>query len=343
MNNKNNKSHCNLALQSLTLLTTLFLAACNGGTPDENDGAIVSVQSLANTNAQCNGTPGPGNITDVILATGQSNLIGPDTTVSATLDSFGKVIQFQRPDKPHPYVFAWTVDPDNNNAGLGWQIADLTQSWHDTNPGVGGIARNNFAFHFAKQVADRSSTCRIIGIVMVAEGGKGISHWDYGQPGWNQVERHVGEALDAIGKTSLDGILWHQGESDWIINGTCFPDDVCANDLPDYYAQKLFDKIADPEISNPYGRSALINRLRRQSWYGENKPFIAAETLQAPMNVHLNKLNDDKDYWTATVRGDIASGLDISETDPSRNHYSAAGLRKLGERYATEYIKMRSY
>lgn len=339
MNKKNKKSH----LKCISLSLILSLAACNGGTPDDENGTLVSVQGSTDSNSQCTGTATPDNITDVILATGQSNLIGPDTTVAATLDNFGKVVEFRRPDKPHPYVFAWTVDPDNNNAGLGWQIADLTQSWHDTNPGVGGIARNNFAFHFAKQVADRSSTCRIIGIVMVAEGGRGISHWDYDEPGWNQVERHVGEALNAIGKSSLDGILWHQGESDWIVDGTCYPGDVCVNDAPDFYAQKLFDKIADPDISNPYGDSALINRLRRQSWFGENKPFIAAETLQAPVNVHLNKLNDDQDYWTATVRGDTASGLGINVTDPFRNHYSAAGLRELGSRYATEYIRMRSY
>ena len=290
---------------------------------------------------QCAGEFRPEQITDLVLATGQSNLIGADTSVAATLDQFGKVIEFAEPDTPHPRVFAWTVDPFNDNAGLGWAVANLTQSWHDTSPGSGGIARNNLAFHFAKQVAKESSGCRVVGIVMVAEGGTGIAHWDEGATGWNEVVRQVGAALSAIGKTSIDGVLWHQGESDWIVDGSCFPDGFCTNGLADFYPQRLYSRIANPLIPNPVGDQALIDRLRRQSWFGDNRPFIAAETLRAPVNVHLVKLNTDDDFWTATVRGDAASGLEINPNDPFENHYSAEGLRQLGGRYATEYMKMK--
>lgn len=338
----------------------LMLSGCNGGSREDEETSVsplptpVSPQTnpqtdtITNANANnstspCSAPATPNDITDVILATGQSNLIGPDTAVAASIDRFGKVTEFYPPDKPHPQVFAWTVDPGSNNAGTGWKVASLTQSWHDTNPGVGGIATNNFAFHFAKQVADRSSTCKVIGIVMVSEGGKGIAHWDYGKPGWLEIKRHVGEALSAIGKDRIDGIIWHQGESDWIADGTCYPESICINDAPDFYAQKLYSRIADPNINNPYGDLALIDRLRKEGWFGPNKPFIAAQTLQAPVNVHLDKLNTDNDYWTATVRGDNASGLEVNARDPHRNHYSANGLRELGARYATEYLKMKNY
>lgn len=307
----------------------------------------VSVQQVDNNTQQvstdhdCSGSFDPEDITDLILATGQSNLIGPNTEVAATYDRFGNVVQFQEPDLPHPRVFAWTVDPVNNNAGLGWKIAKLTQSWHDSNPGRGGIADNNFAFHFAKQVAKLAKGCRIVGIVMVSEGGKGIAHWDTGAEGWNQVQRHLGEAMSAIGRNSIDGILWHQGESDWIEDGSCFPGDTCVNGTPDYYAQKLYSAIADPAIGNPYGGSALINRLRRESWFSGSTPFIAAETMKAPVNVHLRKLNTDNDKWTACIRGDAASGLEHNPNDPHKNHYSGEALRQIGRRYAREYMAMK--
>ena len=335
-----------------TTLFALFLAGCNGNSLEDDEQAatestVVTVQggaplpALLESDPDCAGPYSANQITDLVLATGQSNLIGPDTEVAAIVDRFGQVLQFRNPDLPHPRVFAWTVDPNRNNAGQGWKVARLTQSWHDSNPGIGGTAHNNFAFHFAKQVARRASGCRVIGIVMVSEGGKGIAHWDEGASGWNQIERHLGEAMSAISKNSIDGMLWHQGESDWIVDGTCYPGDFCRNDLPDYYPQKLYSQIADPQINNPYGNTALIDRLQRLDWFGNNKPFIAAETLQAPVNVHLNKLNSDDNPWTACVRGDLASGLEPNILDPFNNHYSAEGLRQLGRRYAREYMSMK--
>ena len=101
--------------------------------PGDTEFSEIEVQSGPVSNFACTGgTPSPSDITDIILATGQSNLIGPDTVVAATIDQFGKVVEFQQPDLPHPRVFAWNVDPTNNNAGIGWKTADLTQSWHKT-------------------------------------------------------------------------------------------------------------------------------------------------------------------------------------------------------------------
>lgn len=322
-----------------------LLSACNGGAGEQATAPIVTAQNAGTTptrlaaDEQCPGNYGPEQITDLILATGQSNLIGPETEVAATLDRYGKVIEFEEPDLPHPRVFAWTVDP-LNNAGLGWSVAQLTQSWHDSAPGIAGLANNNFAFHFARQIAKQSAGCRVVGIVMVSEGGRGISHWDQDAAGWQQVVRQVFDAMGAIGRTSIDGILWHQGESDWIVDGTCYPGDSCNNNLPDFYAQKLYSAIAAPEIANPVGENALVDRLKRQSWFGEEKPFIAAETLRAPVNIHLNKLNSDNNYWTACIRGDLSSGLQPNPLDPYENHYSGEALRQLGRRYAREYMQM---
>ncbi len=313
--------------------------SCQVGESASTASATQQFQSNIQSDVQCTGSYDPSDITDLVLVTGQSNVTGAETSVAATLDRWGKVTSFRAPDQPHPRVFAWTVDPGNSNAGTGWQVASLNQSWHDSAPGVGGIARNNFAFHFAKRVAE-SDGCRVVGFVMVSEGGKGIAHWDNNRQGWNEVVRQITEAMTAIGRSSIDGILWHQGESDWISDGTCFGDDHCRNNQPDYYAQKLYSKITDHTVPNTVGGSALIDRLRRESWFGEGKPFIAGETLQAPVNVHLNKLNTDSDRWTACVSSDKYSGLGVRENDPFKNHYSASGLRELGARYASEYLQM---
>lgn len=291
------------------------------------------------TDSSCIGQYGPSDITDVILVTGQSNVTASETEVAADFDQWGKAIAFYPPDQPHQRVFAWTVDSRDNNNGTGWKVAALNQSWHDSSPGVGGLVRNNFAFHFAKKVAIGGS-CRVVGIIMVAEGGRGISHWDNGATGWLEVNRHVTEAVSALGRTTIDGVLWHQGESDWIIDGTCFTGSTCRTNLPDYYPQKLYSRIANPSIANPVGNQALIDRMRRSNWFGANKPFIAAETVKAPLNIHLNKLNSDGDKWTASVQGSAASGLSVRGDDPDQNHYSAEGLRELGSRYATAYFEM---
>ena len=293
----------------------------------------------AEDNSACVGPYTANDITDLLLVTGQSNVTGAETSVSATLDRWGKVTKFHSPDQPHPRVFAWTVTPRSNNAGAGWQVASLDQAWHDSAPGVGGIARNNFAFHFAKHVVT-SEKCRVVGFVMVSEGGKGISHWDYNATGWNEVVMAVTQALAAIGRSSLDGILWHQGESDWIVDGTCFNVPRCRNNQPDYYAQKLYSRIADQSIPNPVAGNALIDRLRRANWFGNGKPFIAGKTLKAPVNLHLDKLNTDNDRWTACVDSNKESGLGIRRDDPFQNHYDADGLRELGVLYANEYIQM---
>ncbi len=330
---------------ALMFALLLLISACNGSTEQTPAAPEVAVQNVPNattmaSDARCEGTYQPDQITDLILATGQSNLIGPETEVAASFDGFGKVIEFYEPDLPHPRVFAWTVN-SRDNRGQGWKVAQLNQSWHDSAPGVAGLANNNFAFHFAKQLAQQSTGCRVVGIVMVSEGGHGISHWDQDAEGWQQVTTQVYAAMGAIGRTEIDGVLWHQGESDWIVDGTCYPGDSCNNGQPDFYARKLYSRIADPAVPNPVGTNALIDRLRRQSWFGENKPFIAAQTLRAPVNVHLNKLNDDGDNWTACVRGDLVSGLEANPLDPYENHYSGNALRQLGRRYAAEYLQMK--
>jgi len=122
-------------------------------------------------------------------------------------------------------------------------------------------------------------------------------------------------------KSAIDGILWHQGETDWILEGTSDPD--VAQPAPiDYYPIQL---------------SALINNFRLQNWYDNTKPFICGETINAEgVNTHLNGLNSDSDSATACVEG---AGLPSIGRDG--NHFSANALRTIGSRYADTYFLIR--
>ena len=167
-------------------------------------------------------------------------------------------------------------------------------------------------------------------MIIAGAPGEGIAHWDEGGYFFQTIHAKVLSALNVQGvKAQIDGILWHQGETDWQILGTSDPDASEAEKMyADYYPEKL---------------SGLIARFRTQSWFGYNGTFICGETQQAPLNEHLMALNTDADLQTACVG---SSGLTTREmdllADPPQlgTHFDAESLRELGERYGLKYLQM---
>jgi len=227
-------------------------------------------------------------ITDLILVTGQSNALGADTEFDPALDGTSE------------RVFAFTEE--------GWRRADLHQVWDlgwfpRGNPG--GEPSNNLALHFGKQITSQRSD-RVVGFVLVAAPGKGIEHWDTGGAFFSSIDQKVLNAINqAPQKSSIDGILWHQGE----------------NDEGDFqYGEKL---------------NRVIANFRQQSWFAADRPFICGETaVFEVVNRQLMALNNDGDRWTGCVDSD---GLDTREDG---FHFNAGGLRELGWRYATKYLSL---
>ena len=265
-------------------------------------------------------------ITDLILVTGQSNVRGSQTEYDPALDI------------THNRILAFT------SAGI-WETADLHQAWDvdGWHPGNGSLnpycladpnceARtpyNNFAFHFAKTIVEADPD-RVVGLIIASAPGEGIAHWDVGSEFSQIVDSKVLDALNTQGvKAQIDGILWHQGETDWLVLGTSDPD---ASDTEKAYADYYPDKL-----------SALISNFRTQSWFGINRPFICGETRQAPVNEHLMALNDDGDLHTACVAGSDLTTLemDLFASPPILGtHFDAEALRVLGQRYAQQYLQM---
>ena len=229
-------------------------------------------------------------ITDLILVTGQSNALGADAGFNPALDA------------PNERVFAFTDQ--------GWRVANLDQVWdlgRYPRNAVNTIPSNNFGLHFGKRMATRLND-RVIGIVLITAPGEAISHWDSSGGFFAQTRDKVSRALNELPhKSKVDGILWHQGESD-------------GRDR-DEYSEALFE---------------LINDFRSEPWFEFELPFICGETASSPVNLQLQKLNQDNDPWTACIR---AEGL---PTLGDNSHFNAEALRTIGRRYADQYIEMRS-
>ena len=249
----------------------------------------------------------PEDITDLILVTGQSNTLGAGTSYNSAEDS------------GHPQVFAYT--------DMGWQVAELFQTWdRNSHPGPGTAdaapenIHNNFALHIGKRIVELDDQ-RVVGFLLVSEPGEGIQHWTPGNIGMNRVQEKVINAINELPqKSSLDGIVWHQGETDWLLEGTS-DIDVSQPAPVNYYPLQLQN---------------LINNLRWESWYNAALPFICGETINATgVNTHLNALNSDADPQTACVEG---AGLTSRTIDGS--HFDAPALRTIGSRYAEKYYEL---
>lgn len=201
-------------------------------------------------------------------------------------------------DDPSDRVYAWTEN--------GWDIANLTQvwdlGWHPRTTPDGLHPHNNFAIHFGKQVATDSE--RVIAFIVLSAPGRPISHWDSEKSFYQKINFTVLEALSQLPHiVQLNAILWHQGENNWY-GGT-------------EYRVKL---------------EQLVANFRSESWFGEESLFICGETHRAPVNVDLDTLNVDGDIRTACVS---SLGVDVLA---DQTHFSAAGLREIGKRYAQKYI-----
>jgi len=230
----------------------------------------------------------PADITDLILVTGQSNALGAESAFDAGLDF------------PHKQVFAFTDQ--------GWQQADLHQVWdlgHFPRGNPGEEPNNNLALHMAKEVA-RQRGDRVVGFVLATAPGQSITHWSPAGEFFQQIDNKVLQAINQLPqKSQLDGILWHQGESD--------------EGDPDYHL-KL---------------DSLIENFRVQNWFSSDRPFICGETaVFEVVNRQLKALNNNGDQWSGCV------GSENLQTHLDGFHFNAEGLRELGRRYALKYLEI---
>jgi len=253
----------------------------------------------------------PSDITDIIVLTGQSNASGVQTGFDATLDAGNE------------RLFAFNEDGQ-------WQAADLDQYWDENLPSnfasaaEGRDPYNNLVFQVGKSLAEQ--TDRVVGIILVTAPGEGISNWDYNSEFYTKIRNKVTDALATLPqKDSVDAMIWMQGETDWLAEGTADPEATGFSSFDsDFYRNYYPNKL-----------NQLINNLRSEFWYTSNAQFICAETKKTNLNHHLMALNNDGDDRTSCAQ---ASDLPTRDSDPFGNHYSGAALRTLGDRIAALYL-----
>jgi hypothetical protein len=143
-----------------------------------------------------------------------------------------------------------------------------------------------------------------IGLVVNAKGGTSITEWMPGQPLYNEA---VKQAKKALKFGTLRGIVWHQGESD-----------VSKSDI---YIEKI---------------SELIQSLRTD--LGDpDLPFVAGQLSEDRPERHV--FNVMIMQLPATVKYTGVATTDGTVTMEG-THFNSASQRLLGERYASEMLKL---
>jgi len=299
------RSFCEAArLWLIGAVAATLLAACIAE-EDETEVQTIVVEQPAEDNSQ---PQQPATtVSNDPPPTGSAGLAGVTDLILVTGQSnaTGSALGFDAArDRPNSRLHAFTDE--------GWRVADLTQFWDGAHPGNFVTAEpdrlpyNNFAFHFGKTIVENRSD-RTVAFVLITAPGMAIEHWDRDQPFFSQIRAKAITALNQVpNKTAFDGILWHQGESDAQDN--------------DYYTNKL---------------NQLIGNFRAESWFAGDGVFICGETASLPVNNRLMALNSDGDDNTACV---TSAGAQVLSDGV---HFSAEGLRVIGERYGWQYITMR--
>nr|WP_284701396.1 sialate O-acetylesterase [Rhodoplanes tepidamans] len=212
----------------------------------------------------------------VVLATGQSNFVRKETYSWS----------------PPANLQVWNWSGADGNVGTAFEAADET--------------RINTTWAFAAEIA-KANPLRQVLVVTVAF-GRAISYWLPGTPApdvWANLTANIVPALAAAGVSTVDYLLWWQGESD-----AASPSSYLAN----------FE--------------TLIARFRAESWFPVETPIVifgianstvAASAYHGPMNQVLARCAaTDPDrrlfVYTAALPAALWDGI----------HMFAAGYRAAG-------------
>lgn len=171
---------------------------------------------------------------------------------------------------------------------------------------------------FGIALANADSTIRI-GLVPTAVGGSPIASWEPGAldaaTNTHPYDEAIARARAAMKDGVLEAILWHQGESD--SNAGAAP----------LYEQKLRALIERfrAELGNPT-LPFLIGQLGRFDGKPWDAPRVHVDSVQRALAAQMPNV--------AFVSSD---GL---KDKGDNTHFTAAGARELGRRYADAYLRL---
>lgn len=156
---------------------------------------------------------------------------------------------------------------------------------------------------FAREVS-KANPQMSIGLIPCAVGGTSLDQWKEGSALYKKA---VERAKEAMKQGTLAGILWHQGESDG------------SPALAATYEERL---------------TKMMNSLRKDL-KAEKVPVVLGELSRGHNN------NDAVNEQLAKAAKTIPlCGLASTEGLEKALHFNSASYRKLGARYAAEYLKL---
>jgi uncharacterized repeat protein (TIGR02543 family) len=257
--------------------------------------------------------PLPENATfDVYLAIGQSNMSGRGFIEEQD--------QFRIPNTLLWNGAEWeSAQPYYDNARNQWWGLNR---YDNQNEAANDKGRLNPAFYFADDM-QKANPGRTIGIISDALGGTTLKQWTKGDAKglYANAVTQTKAALAAGG--TLKGILWHQGEYD--LNGGTHTT----------YITRL---------------NALVDDIRMElDVTAEDVPFIAGEIPRNHVytgNRSASLFNDLLPQFVSMERNtDFISSEGVQDggrTGTDTIHFSAAGQRELGHRYAAKMLAMQT-
>ncbi|RYG92648.1 hypothetical protein EU803_00650 [Loktanella sp. IMCC34160] len=228
----------------------------------------------------------------VVVAAGQSNMLGAGAGGDMTID-------------PNVMAYDWVngaiVAADYGSAPAG---GDGVRT--------GEALRNNLFFPFANELATNSG--QPVLVIAHPVSGSQIQTWlDSGSgENWGALTSEIDAALEMVGQSSVDIVLWHQGESNHSI-----PTDTYAA-----MVLELIDQMRDAAWATP-DMNILIGELSRD---GVN--FVQNAALQT-----LELLNEDPNIG-------FVSSVGLQAFDASGVHFDGASLVEFGIRFFEVYQQL---
>jgi len=187
-----------------------------------------------------------------------------------------------------------------------WQM--MLEPIHNDRPGAGIGLASSFAAAWRSDHPNHR-----IGLIPAAEGGSSLDDWAVGSALFDHA---IAQAKLAQRSSTIQGILWHQGESD------CFPERA------EVYQEKLTVIInALRNELSLHTTPLIIGGLGDFLPHGMYGKYFSTYPL---VNKALETYNQPHCYYVS------AQGLNAN---PDGLHFNAASLRVLGIRYYQAYLQ----
>lgn len=235
----------------------------------------------------------------LVLLVGQSNThagLGLDENLDAPVDGIYQLGRF-----------------DNNNCII--QACEPLDNHTKTEGRIG------FAFTFTKQLQGYLQGTDDIIIIPCGYGGTGFidGNWNKTDPLYEDAIARTDHVLAAYPNAELTAILWHQGETDVVLNNPDYQSSL------DQFIQDMRTDLGAPEV--PFIVGGMVPYWVNQAPERQAVQNILKDTPQR----HVNAGYADPDLPFVIAKSDNTF---------DEIHFDAAGQRELGNRYFAEYLEI---